>query len=999
MFLRWFILFSSLLVLHTIVAECQVLPFDIYGVDNGLPSDFITALFQDSRGVLWIGTSEGLSEFDGIGFTNHSPVNGLPFAFTTLIGENPRTPGEMWFGAREAGLVRYVNGKFTTFRFDSGGIPNNVTALCIDHAGTVWCTTSKGMFRLRQDSITSVRSPFYVGAAEGFVAHGDSVLWIASYNGLFRMRIADQAIVPVSWLCRRTEFVGPMTMLDDGTLWIGTRDGTLLHLRDTMLLEERDLHSSGVMSLLDDRKGHLWAATSDGLFKIGLSENANVPPAHITVANGLPENLIMASLCDRENNLWFGTFHSGLLRLADVATLRFPNTGSAQSPNSASAALDGRGHIWTSSETGLDEFWQQSPGIWQHQQHLIGGKTKIPHSSIIVADGHSALWVGAERGEFRKFAITQHPGANSDITLNEILPRIDPLRNDDDLLCFLPDNDGGVWESINRVGVLHIGSERPRKIIKNFSAELGMPENSIRAMFCDHTGRMWFGGYSNGLSSLVFDAHGHTTVHHYSTGDGLPDNGVRSIAEDSLGRLWIGTRYGGLAVFDGQRFRSFTVKDGLLSNAVWALAAAREGMMLLATQHGLQTIRLSADGSISWSTLASGMSMYACGLTPDGIEFGVSREGLTLHGNPDDLLRDVAPAIEHLSLAVNGKPQSLRGELQFEYDQNNCSISYLGISLRNGPAVRYRYRLDPVDADWQAPTADRTVNYAALKPGSYHFRVESVRGDGTLSGHPAEFAFTIVPPFWLRWWFFVLVIVIVGGSIAGVIRFRVRRLLEIERIRARIATDLHDDIGSGLTRIAILAEVAVRQIESLHANAPDPGTAGELRSARSAEGAVHRVGVIARELVDTMTDVVWSIDPRHDAVVSFTRRVRAVALELCEARDITLSFTTDAAVDAVRLGPELRRNLFSVTKEALTNVVKHTQCTAVTITLAVEHGRIKLTVSDNGSGFDEENRRSEGNGLLNMQRRMQRVGGTLTIESTPGSGTTLIAIAHLSDNN
>ena len=175
---------------------------------------------------------------------------------------------------------------------------------------------------------------------------------------------------------------------------------------------------------------------------------------------------------------------------------------------------------------------------------------------------------------------------------------------------------------------------------------------------------------------------------------------------------------------------------------------------------------------------------------------------------------------------MNGRKQSLHDALRFASDKNNCAISYSSINLKDAGAIRYEYRLLGVDTQWNAPTTTRLAMFPALPPGAYTFQVRAFNADGMPSIRPAEFRFVIVPPFWKRWQFLTAMGVALLGMTAFAIRVRVRRLIAIERIRSRIATDLHDDIGSGLTHIAIFSDVVSRQISSLHASGDTDGAAG-----------------------------------------------------------------------------------------------------------------------------------------------------------------------------
>jgi signal transduction histidine kinase len=195
--------------------------------------------------------------------------------------------------------------------------------------------------------------------------------------------------------------------------------------------------------------------------------------------------------------------------------------------------------------------------------------------------------------------------------------------------------------------------------------------------------------------------------------------------------------------------------------------------------------------------------------------------------------------------------------------------------------------------------------------------------------------------------------------------------LELERIRMRIATDLHDDIGSNLTRIALLSEVGQR-------DRIDRGNDSSL---------LQSISGIARESVASMNDIVWAISPNHDSLLDLTRRMRRHAEEVFSFLDVELEFFAPLSAAELKLSVSVRRDLLLIFKEAVNNVAKHAACTEVRIDLHRERSLLKLSITDNGRGFSTTSDTSEGHGLRSMSRRAAALGGRLTIGSSEGSGT------------
>jgi signal transduction histidine kinase len=307
-------------------------------------------------------------------------------------------------------------------------------------------------------------------------------------------------------------------------------------------------------------------------------------------------------------------------------------------------------------------------------------------------------------------------------------------------------------------------------------------------------------------------------------------------------------------------------------------------------------------------------------------------------------------------------------------------IEYVGLSFQSEQALKYEYKLEGVDADWNPPIEERSVRYASLSPGTYRFVVRAVNADGLASSTPAEIPFIILRPIWQRWWFLTLAAAFLVGVVGLIYRYRVARLIEIERVRTRIAADLHDDIGASLSEVALLSEVLKQQ--------------NSVARPESVE-TLTQIADKARGLVDTMGDIVWSIDPRRDDLSNVILRISALASEVLEGQGITCEIQTPPEPEKVKLTPEQRRHLYLIFKEAFINIVRHADCTSASLIITVADHRLVAEIRDDGCGFAEATPREGvrpsrgGHGLENMQARAAELGGQLQIESAPGQGTRL----------
>jgi signal transduction histidine kinase len=330
--------------------------------------------------------------------------------------------------------------------------------------------------------------------------------------------------------------------------------------------------------------------------------------------------------------------------------------------------------------------------------------------------------------------------------------------------------------------------------------------------------------------------------------------------------------------------------------------------------------------------------------------------------------------IAGVAQAVSDLGETEVGRLELAANQNQLQADFFSPNFRSGEVPRYQYLLQGADRDWSAPTLQRSVNYGNLKPGSYRFMVRAINGDGLTSPTPAIVSFTILPPLWARWWFLTVTFLLVGGAAFMLYRYRVRQLLELERVRIRIATDLHDDIGASLSQIAILSEVVHQQLDSSNARVTEP---------------LAKISSASHELVDSMSDIVWAINPRRDRLRDLLQRMRRFASDILTARNIAFTFRVPAPEHDMKIGTDLRRQVFLIFKESVNNVVRHSACSEAEIEFEIERDRLMLRVSDNGRGFTA-NGDGDGHGLTSMRARAKEMGGTLSVNSIAGQGTTVL---------
>jgi signal transduction histidine kinase/ligand-binding sensor domain-containing protein len=966
---------SPLLLISVTASLCaQILPFHTLTTTDGLAGNRITALCQDSRGYLWIGTFDGLSVYDGLTFKNYTVTDGLATSLVWCLAESRRLPGTMWVGT-EAGLSKMQDGVFSTVSLGPGADANKIYSLCEDRIGALWCTTREGIRRLAHDSVSVVIADAPVDATSTLVESPDGRIWVAVGHTLY-------AFSPVSGLSETFPLALPARVTipvlntdSDGDLWLIRSDSVVAQFRGTEVVNNAFV-PGGSGPLLLDRKGMLWMGSRFAIARIAKAKFGKEPWEHITPDQGLPNDIFSPVLLDHENNLWFGTWDHGMTRLSERNLLRFSEKGAT---SYFFIDFDPHNHAWIASDKGLLELWSDGDGTWRSHMHVM---------DAVVAqafDTHERMWVLYVNGEVRCYDIRSDGRHHSSMTLlHRLLPGADYPQRSGGLSLYIDDRDL-LWLSLQSDLVVVIDVRDTPLVKKRIRYPDEIPVSSVREIFRDRHGTMWFAGFEDGMAELPNGDWGNSKFRRYTTGDGLPDNHVRTFAEDADGRLWIGTRYNGVAIKENQTFTLLSTAQGLLSNTIRSIAPGDSGDMWLGTSLGLMCIN-GRTLQRTWRNRELAGQSIRCMTDGHGRVWALLPDAITVYDYRQRMQNVVPPPVYISELTVNGNPVNHRVVSELSYDQNNLVIGFVGISFKDEKDVHYQYRLNGIDRDWSPPALQRGITYAALAPGSYRFEVRAINADGIASGTPAALSFNIAAPFWQRRWFIVgmsaLLLAFVGGTVRYVSVRKLQRrvqqletekaiLAERERTRERIARDLHDDVASTLGSVVLYSESLKRQVEE--ASGP-----GEL---------VRKISSLSLEAQETMDDIVWSTSPQHDTLKELLVRIRDLASATCTAGGITYAIQVPETIPDMHLPDEIRKSLFLIFKEALNNIFKHAHATTVAIEAQLQDGLFRLTITDNGSGITAGGTHSRGHGLRNMAKRAAEIGAEFSIMPGHGGGT------------
>ncbi len=932
----------------------QILPLHSYSTKDGLPSNWITALIQDSRGYLWIGTSEGLSVYDGATFVNYTTADGLSNNFIWALKESKSHPGTIWIGTNKRGLTKFADGRFTRIRVGTTLNTNTISSIEEDANGVLWCGTSGGVFLVEGDSARAMFSDGLFAQEFVLTASTDSLLWLGSGQSLAVYTRNGRHITSLHLPVGPNKHIEWMRADREGNLWTGDNTGLVMVFRDTTLLHTRQFNSP-MTGMQLDHQGFVWLVTPEGVLKVRKSEFQNGEAISYGPENGFPEPGWPFE--DREGDLWFRTFTSGLLKLSDMTLQRFPIQALE-----AYAVLDSREHVWLPGSGGLWEVWQQDDDRWSSVYHRTPDIAKSDAGGPLGLDAQKRLWAASGNGSLRCYAVSYKSGGQSQLRLEKVLGVHQGIPSDIPSRILI-DRQNRLWYSLfSKTGVVDLNSPSHRISLLDFSRDL-----SIRAIFQDHHGDIWLGDFDKGLFLFRGSDCSKPPERHYTMEDGLPDDGIRSFGEDDEGRLWVGTRYGGVGIYNGQTFQTLSIKDGLISNSIWAIAKDGAGRMWLGTGSGLMFVNSKETHELGWSNELIGEPVDFCAAThQDLIWFGRVNAHLSAYETRKYAPNLIPPPVYITSVAINDSAMPLQIQLALPFDRNNCFIQYIGISLKDERNVQYQYRLN--NLNWGKPTKQRSVSYAALSPGEYRFEVHAINSDGIVSEQPAVLSFTIFPPFWQRWWFLALCILTALSGVALLYRYRTDQLLKVERLRMRIASDLHDDVGTNLSSIVVTSQIMERQ-----ASLSDQDRL-QLKVIES----------IAAGTQEMMRDIVWMLNPKNDSLDDLVLKMKEVAARLLQNVHYRFLAPQEKLLEKVSI--EFKRNVFLIFKESLNNIVKHSSAAEVVIEIRQADDRFVLQIRDDGRGFEPDHK-GTGTGITSLQRRAAQIGGTMEFVSAEGEGT------------
>ena len=935
----------------------------------------MSAIAQSTDGYLWIGTGKGLLRFDGITFTQVRDARPDSPPLEHVLGLSTDYKGGLWIRTPETTILHFANGELTSMRVNP-----------------------------ETDPLVTAMAP---GPTE-------SILFASRLNGIFAWQkqhfetISSRASLPV------TSPVLSILKATNGDVWLGTRESGLLRIQGSLIVPvTTGLPSQRVNCLLLGVTNEIFVGTDRGL--------ARWDGNRITTS-GVPQALsrspIYAMARDRDGNVWVGTSR-GLWRLNSQG---ISTSDEADSGKAITALFEDReGDLWAAGSDELTRIQESAfvmyrPSIVQRPENNSGKERGGP----VHADSRGTVWTGPRSGGL----YFVHDGKFAEFVSSQL--------GRDEVYSIAGEGDD-LWMGSKTRGLTHIDLSRSPNVATNFTQADGLPSASVYSVHRNRDGTIWAGTLTAGASHLQG-----TRFTNYAASDGLASNTILSIEEDRAGTMWFATP-SGLSCFARNRWKTYGTHDGLPSENVSTLFEDRSGILWLGTLRGIAFVKsgqvftpqglppslrdeifgIAQDKlgafwiATSHAVLRVDRARLLSGKLSDGDirDFGVSDGLLDSNGvrrercvvldpsgriwisrnegigafDPERLRRIAAPTIVHIErLFVDGDSRDVRSSMHLPANPRRI-LEYAGLNLSSPDHVRYKFKLENFDHDWNAPEAGKQAAYTNLSPGSYRFRVAGSNADQLWNGAEARLSFEVTPAVWQTWWFRIACAMLLLLALVSLYRLRLHQLTEQVNVqfearlaeRTRIARELHDTLLQSFHGLML-------RFQAAHNLLPDK----PLQAKQSLTIAIDRAALAITEGRDAVQDLRNEVG-EGDLITNLT----ALGEELANAELGAESPNFRVLVEGrpQPLHPQLQDDLYRIAREAVANAFKHASAAHIELDIRYAPEMLRLRVRDDGVGLDPRilaTGHREGHwGIPGMQERASALDAKLDIWSDENGGT------------
>lgn len=960
-------------------ADRQGLDVEVWNTEKGLPQNSVIAMAQTREGYLWLGTLNGLARFDGRHFTVFDESNTPELGSGTIVFLFADSHGGLWVGTENSGAILIKGGVVTPLDFVRRGRGAQLVAACEQTNGVVWLCTADGILGRHADGNISVWQLLRDKGAYHSMVLDDGKLWIGAQGRLMAFEAAEISPgkgLPVAKLAAdmHLDLMAPSI---HGGFWLLANQQVQKYRARVI---ERDYGpypwtNAHVFSAREDREGNLVVGTQDrGLFWFDQEGHTD----NLTSEHTLKHNTVLSLHADPEGSLWVGTDGGGLNRLKRQG---FTVQSASNGEKIESVCSDGEGGVWFVIDRRALRHWRDG------NLEEFGTAEGLPqlNARAVLVDRSRTIWVGTENhGLFQLVTNAFRPAPGT-----EKLPRA--------ITALHQDRAGRIWAGTHAGVAIWNGTNWSHQTVRD-----GLSADDVRALADDASGNVWIGTAGGGLCR--WNAGGRTAFH---KSDGLPSERVSALLVDAEGILWVGTPGGGLARFDGSQWTRYTKDDGLIGNSIGYLIEDDAGNLWIGSNAGLMRVAktqlndfaagkiprvrcrsFGSDEGLPTRECSPGGQPAAC-RTPDGTLWFATIQGLA-SVNPARLLRNTNPPPVMIEAVLVDDVLQNTNALQLNWPERvvipagreRLEIRYTSLNLLAPDRARFKYQLEGNEKKPTEARDARVAHFSNLSPGEYRFHVIACNEDDVWNEAGAWLSVIVEPPFWQTWWFLTISGVALLGAIVGTVHFistqKLQRQLAalrqheaLEKERARIARDLHDQLGANLTQVSLLGEM----VET------DKDLPEEV------EAHAKQISATARETATALDEIVWAANPSNDTLDSLVTYACKYAQEYVQVAGLTYRLDVPEQLPATPLPPDVRHNVFLAFKESVNNVVKHAQASTVKVRVRLTENRFTVEVEDDGRGLPPGAQNKGRNGLRNMRKRMEDVGGEFAVVPAPERGT------------
>jgi ligand-binding sensor domain-containing protein/two-component sensor histidine kinase len=953
----------------------QQYPFVYYTPKDGLINSHIQRINQDSKGQLYFATHGGLSIYDGARFTNYNRQSGLANDYVNDVFE--AGPDSFLVSANANKLNTLVHGKIGVYETADHFYPIVNQFLRISD-GRLYAASDEGLFILEDRKFK--RLPF---------------LWKGNDIGFCLERVIEweNYLLITTWVCATSvtmivydrlqqrvvdvlthEFVIETAIDTKNRIWVSIPSG--VKLLDTIYLKQGSIKFTDIpkeyLSAINphethfyfDREGNSWFFSGNLIQKFTPSLSQEM----MATEQGLMGGFLTNFFEDREGTIWMTSEGTGVIKLKTTSIKRI------------TFLLPGHPLEISGMVRNEDSAWFYNGADNAFYRVIKKNIKRIPLQSgtglmSINLFGNNLYLTGKNK----IFLVDQKDNPKAFLHPQLIL-------NDSSTFCTgIIDPFGTIIQDRQIGNDYYLNIVKEKKIIKQY--KIG-PLSYYLAV--DQKRHLWVASRDNHLMLFTIDP---SDPYHYlqlvkDFINEVPRLSVRAIAIDRDNTIWIGTRSDGLYHYklNGSKLellKQFTTKEGLTENFVIAITCDGNNTWV-GTQSGLDKVFMK-DGKYVISNISKNTNIFQAVskiiVLKDGTVWALNSDGSLLKIMAENRDTRPLPTIMLTSIKVNDQLLYVYPE-KYTHTENNLSVSVAAPSYLDERSTLYSYYLEGSGNNhWSEPSNVATFNFLNLPPGNYILHMKADFSEALYPSQTTSYPFIILPAWWQTWWFRLGMVITCFGLITLLIMYYYKRKyalqkaeLEkqqaIEKERTRIATDMHDDLGAGLSRIKFLSEtIGIKKQQE-----------------QPIEEEISKIREYSHQMIDNMGEIVWALNERNDSLVDLLAYTRAYAVEYLTQNGINCKVDMPDQIPDTFLGGEIRRNIFLSVKEILHNIVKHAQATIVVIKIRVDKN-LDFTIKDDGIGFNLSEIRPFSNGLTNIQNRMKEIGASSGI--IVDSGTTV----------